>query len=87
MTKALTTRDDDPVRGLVAAGASAVLPGLGQLINGDTDKAIGVAVTFVVAGAGFWSALPLVGTAAGLVASLTWVYGVADGYLRGKKKK
>ena len=72
--------------GVVPAVASAVIPGLGQLVNGETDKAIGVFVVSAVAGAGFIAAIPLVGTIAGGVAAVTWLYGVADGYITGRKK-
>jgi hypothetical protein len=63
-----------------------VIPGVGQLVNGETNKAIGVFAVYVVAGAGFIGAIPLLGPVAGLVAAGTWLYGVADGYLTGKKK-
>ena len=86
MSKALVRRGDNKARGVIAAVASGMLPGLGQLINGETDKAIGVGVTAFVAGFGIWSALPLIGTAAALVGGATWLYGVADGYFTGKKK-
>ncbi len=72
--------------GVVPAVCSAVLPGVGQLVNGETDKAIGVFAVYAVAGAGFIGAIPIVGWAAGLVAGATWLYGVADAYVTGKKK-
>jgi TM2 domain-containing membrane protein YozV len=75
-----------PASGLVPAVASALLPGLGQLVNRQVDKGLGVMVTYVVAGAGFIGALPLLGWVAGLVASATWVYAVVDGYVQGRKK-
>jgi hypothetical protein len=74
--------------GVVPAVASAVIPGLGQLINREKDKAIGVFA--VVAGGWVLSWLlgwvPLVGWIPGLVALGAWIYGVADGYATGKKK-
>jgi hypothetical protein len=82
MSKALVRRSGGSGNGIVPAVASAIIPGVGQLINGETDKAIGV---FVVAALAGWSALswlPLVGA----VYAGTWIYGVADGYLTGKKK-
>jgi len=85
MSNALVKRGS-PASGIVPAAASALLPGLGQLVNGDTDKGIGVMVTYVIAGAGFIGALPLIGWVAGLVASGTWIYAVADGYIQGRKK-
>ncbi len=86
MSNALARRGDNTARGVIAGGASAIVPGLGQLINGDTDKALGVFVTAVVAGAGIWASLPVLGTAAAIVGGCTWLYGVADGYFTGKKK-
>jgi TM2 domain-containing membrane protein YozV len=77
----------DNVSGIIPAACSAVVPGLGQLINGDTDKAIGVFVVAAVSGAGFLGAIPLIGSVAGLVWGATWLYGVADGYLEGRKKR
>ena len=73
--------------GIVPAVASAVIPGVGQLLNGETDKAIGVFVVWAVAGASVLGWIPVVGTLAGVVAGVTWVYGVADGYFTGKKKR
>ncbi len=72
--------------GAVPAVASAVVPGLGQLINGEGDKALGVFAVSVVAGLGFLGVIPVIGTVAGLVGSATWVYGVADGYITGRRK-
>jgi TM2 domain-containing membrane protein YozV len=77
----------DHVSGIVPAACSAVVPGLGQLINGDTDKAIGVFVVAAVSGAGFLGAIPIIGSFAGLVWGATWLYGVADGYFEGRKKR
>jgi TM2 domain-containing membrane protein YozV len=71
--------------GVLPAVASAIIPGLGQLMNKETDKAIGVFA--VVVGGFFLSSLPIVGSLAWLVAAGSWVYGVADGYLTGKKKR
>ena len=86
MSKALGRRGDDNVRGVVAGVASAVIPGVGQLINGETDKAIGVFVVAAVSGAGFLASIPLVGTVAAAVYAVTWVYGVADGVIQGRKR-
>ena len=87
MTKALQKRSSGSVAdGAIPAVASAVLPGLGQLLNGETDKALGVFVVSGVCGLSIIGALPLIGWAAGVVGGATWVYGVADGYLTGRKK-
>jgi hypothetical protein len=73
--------------GIVPAVCSAVVPGVGQLVNGETNKAIGVFAVYVVAGASFLGAIPVLGSVAGLVSLGTWVYGVADGYVTGRKKR
>ena len=73
--------------GVVPAVCSAIIPGVGQLVNGETDKAIGVFVVAAVAGAGFLGAIPLIGSVAGLVYGATWLYGVADGFVQGRKKR
>ncbi len=88
MSKALVRRSGggDTASGVVAGVASAVIPGVGQLINGETDKAIGVFVVAAVSGAGFLASIPLVGTIAGAVYGVTWLYGVCDGYLQGRKR-
>ncbi|MEM9493674.1 MAG: hypothetical protein AAGC55_31280 [Myxococcota bacterium] len=87
MSKALMKPESGSVvRGVIPAAASAVIPGLGQLINGEGNKALGVFAVAVVAGASFWGSVPLIGGVAGLVAGGTWIYGVADGYLTGRKK-
>lgn len=83
MSKALVRRSGS---GVVPAVCSALIPGVGQLVNGETDKAIGVAAVYFVAGASFLGAIPLLGTAAGLIAAGTWLYAVADGYIQGKRK-
>ena len=88
MSKALVRR---PRRGgggsgVVPAVCSAIIPGVGQLVNGETDKAIGVFVVAAVCGAGFLGMIPLIGTVATLVGSATWLYGVADAYVQGRKK-
>lgn len=84
MSKALVRRGGG--NGVVPAVASALIPGVGQLVNGETDKAIGVFVVAAVTGASFLGAIPLIGGIAGLVYGATWVYGVADGYIQGKRK-
>jgi TM2 domain-containing membrane protein YozV len=87
MSKALVKRGSGAGgSGVVPAVASAVIPGVGQLINGESDKALGVFATYIVAGAGFIGAIPLVGPVAGVVAGVTWLYGVADGFFTGRKK-
>jgi hypothetical protein len=76
--------------GLVPAVASGFVPGLGQLLNGEGDKALGVFAVAFVCGAGIMGGLlggiPIIGGLASLVGGVTWIYGVADGYLTGRKK-
>lgn len=89
MSKALIKKPSDSgsvVDGAIPAVASAVIPGLGQLINGEGNKALGVFAVWAVAGLSVLGAIPLVGSVAGLVGGATWVYGVADGYITGRKK-
>jgi hypothetical protein len=85
MSKALVRRGSGG-SGVVPAVASAVIPGAGQLINGEGDKALGVFAVYIVSGLSLLGVIPLVGTVAGIVAGGTWLYGVADGYITGKKK-
>jgi len=84
MSKALVRQSKGS--GVVPAVCSAIIPGVGQLVNGETDKAIGVFVVAAISGASIIGAIPLIGSVAGLVYGATWLYGVADGYLQGRKK-
>ena len=86
MSKALVKHNGGGGSGVVPAVASAIIPGVGQLLNGETDKAIGVFVVAAVAGAGFLASIPLVGTIAGAVYGVTWLYGVCDGFIQGRKR-
>jgi TM2 domain-containing membrane protein YozV len=87
MSKALVRRPSGGGgSGVVPAVCSALIPGLGQLVNGDTDKAIGVFAVSVVTGASIVLSLPLIGPIAGLIGLGTWVYGVGDAYFNGKKR-
>ena len=85
MSKALVKRGGGGT-GVVPGVASAIIPGAGQLINGEGDKALGVFAVAVVSGASFLGAIPLIGTAAGIIYGATWLYGVADGFFTGRKK-
>jgi TM2 domain-containing membrane protein YozV len=76
----------DGAGGIVPAVCSAIVPGVGQLVNGETDKAIGVFVVAVISGASVIGAIPLLGSVAGLVYGATWLYGVADGFIQGRRK-
>ncbi|MCX5743803.1 MAG: hypothetical protein NT062_15030 [Proteobacteria bacterium] len=87
MSKALVRRrSGGGGSGIVPAVCSAIVPGVGQLVNGETDKAIGVFAVSVVAGAGIVLSLPLIGPIAGVIGLATWVYGVGDAYLQGKRR-
>ena len=84
MGNALVKRDEGGPHP-VPALCSALLPGLGQMVKGDTDKGVGILAVAVVAGSSFLGALPLLGGVAGLVWGATWLYGVADAALAKKK--
>lgn len=86
MSKALVKSNRGGGSGVVPAVCSALIPGLGQLVNGETDKAIGVFVVSAVTGIGIVLSLPVLGPLAGLIGTATWIYGVADGYVQGRKK-
>jgi TM2 domain-containing membrane protein YozV len=86
MSKELVRRSRGGGNGIVPAVASAFIPGVGQLINGETDKAIGVFAVSVVAGASIVLSLPLIGPIAGLIGTATWLYGIGDAYVQGKRK-
>lgn len=85
MSKALIRRSNN-ANGVVPAVCSAIIPGVGQLVNGETEKAIGVFAVAAVSASSFLGAIPLLGAAAGLVYAATWIYSVADGYLTGKNR-
>ncbi|HET9624778.1 MAG TPA: hypothetical protein VFP84_25600 [Kofleriaceae bacterium] len=88
MSNALVkTSKGSALGGIVPAVGSALIPGVGQLINGESDKALGVFVVAAVSGASFIGAIPILGSVAGLVYGATWLYGVADGFLQGRRKK
>ncbi len=83
MSKALVRRSARG--GVVPAVCSAFVPGVGQLLNGETEKAIGVFVVAGVSGLSFLGAIPVLGSLAGLVYAGTWLYGVADAFVTGRK--
>ena len=84
MSKALVKRNKPgKTKGLVPAVASGVIPGLGQLINGQPQKGAGVFLVWAITGIGIIKVLPF----AGLACAGAWVYGVADGYLSARRKK
>jgi hypothetical protein len=87
MSKALVKTSSDGGSGVVPAVTSLVVPGVGQLINGETDKAIGVFAVSVVTGAAFLVGLPLVGGIFGLAHLATHIYAVGDAYIQGRRKR
>ena len=64
--------------GIVPAACSWFIPGLGQLVNGDSNKALGVFA--VCAAAGLATQLPIIGGIAAVVAGGSWIYGIANAY-------
>ncbi len=72
--------------GVVPAVCSFFIPGVGQLVNGETDKALGVFVVAVATGAAFLTGLPIIGGILGLVHLGTHVYAVGDAFIQGRKK-
>ena len=72
--------------GVVPATASLVVPGVGQLINGQGRKAIGVFGVAAATGAAFLTGLPLLGGVIGIAHLVTHVYAVGDAYVHGRKK-
>ena len=86
MSNALVRQSSSAGSGVVPAVCSLVIPGVGQLINGETDKAIGVFAVAAVTGIAFIGAIPLIGGIAGLVHLATHVYAVGDAYIKGRKK-
>jgi hypothetical protein len=90
MSKALirsSRRKSDNLAGVIPAVASAVIPGVGQLLNGESDKALGVFVVAAVSASSVIGIIPVLGSIAGLVYGATWLYGVADGFLEGRKRR
>lgn len=87
MSKALVKSGGSDGNGVVPAVASFFVPGVGQLINGESDKAIGVFVVSVATAAAFLGGLPLIGGLLGIVHLGTHIYAVGDAYIQGKKKR
>lgn len=85
MSTSLTKRRK--ARGVVPATASLVVPGVGQLINGQATKAIGVFGIAMATGAAFLTGLPLLGGIIGAAHVVTHVYAVGDAYIQARKKR
>lgn len=93
MSKALVRRGrTSNTRGLISGVPSFFIPGSGQAINGEGDKAIGMAAVWL-GGLGIaflGGGLPLIGGLAawvgGVVAGGTQIVAAGDGFLQGRKK-
>ena len=86
MSNALVKSSGGGGSGIVPAAASLVIPGVGQLINGESDKAIGVFVVSIATAGAFLGGLPLIGGICGLVHLATHVYAVGDAWIQGRKR-
>jgi hypothetical protein len=75
------------VTGVVPATASLVVPGVGQLINGQGKKALGVFGVALATGAAFATGLPLIGAVIGIAHLATHGYAVGDAYVQARKKR
>ena len=75
------------VTGVVPATASLVVPGVGQLINGQGKKALGVFGVALATGAAFATGLPLIGAVIGIAHLATHGYAVGDAYIQARKKR
>jgi len=87
MSTALVKTQPNNARGAVAGIAGLLIPGVGQLMNGETDKAIGMFAVFAVTGIGLLTGLPLVGGILALAHAGMHVVAGADGYIQGRKKR
>lgn|GEM_PF-1227353 len=93
MSKALVRRGrTSNTRGLVSGVPSLFIPGSGQVINGEGDKALGMAAVWLggAALAVLGGGLPLIGGLAawigGTVMTGTHIISGADGFIQGRKK-
>jgi TM2 domain-containing membrane protein YozV len=88
MSKALVKRGSGGgSSGIVPGVASLVVPGSGQLINGEGDKAVGMFAVWGVGALGVLGFIPIVGWAAATAALATHVYAVVDAAVVGRKKR
>jgi TM2 domain-containing membrane protein YozV len=74
-------------KGVVPAAASFVVPGVGQLLNGQGTKALGVFGVALATGAAFMTGLPLIGAVIGVAHLATHGYAVGDAYIQARKKR
>jgi TM2 domain-containing membrane protein YozV len=87
MTRSLLVKKPSKAKGVVPAAASFVVPGVGQLINGQGSKALGVFGVAVATGAAFMTGLPLIGAVIGIAHLATHGYAVGDAYIQARKKR
>jgi TM2 domain-containing membrane protein YozV len=80
-------RKQSKLTGVAPAGASLVLPGVGQLINGQGKKAVGTFAVAVATGAAFMTGLPLIGGVIAVAHLATHAYAVGDAYVQARKKR
>lgn len=74
-------------KGVVPATASLLLPGVGQLINGQGKKAVGVFGVAMATGAAFMTGMPILGGIIGAAHLVTHAYAVGDAYIQARKKR
>ena len=87
MTKSLAFRKQSKAKGVVPATASLVVPGVGQLINGQGTKAIATFGVAMATGAAFLTGLPLLGGIIGAAHLVVHGYAVGDAYIQARKKR
>jgi len=75
------------LKGTVPAAASLVVPGVGQLMNGQGSKALGVFGVAMATGAAFLTGLPLLGGVIGVAHLATHAYAVGDAYVQARRKR
>jgi TM2 domain-containing membrane protein YozV len=86
MSKYLVKRKSK-LKGAVPAAASFVVPGAGQLINGQATKALGTFGVAAATGAAILTGLPLLGGIIGLAHIATHVYAVGDAYVHARRNR
>jgi hypothetical protein len=85
--KSLLVKKPSKAKGVVPAAASFVVPGVGQLMNGQGSKALGVFGVAMATGAAFLTGLPLLGGLIGVGHLVTHAYAVGDAYVQARKKR
>lgn len=83
MSKALTRRGRS---GAVPAVASLIIPGAGQILNREPDKAFVIFALWLGAALALLGAFPLSGGVAALVFIGTHVCAIGDAYVTGRRR-